>query len=80
MGAAWLPLRLCALHGAAAALREADPDLVMHLAAESHVDRSIDGPDAFLRHRVAVALKVCPLGNIYQFTVIKARSATGFNI
>ena len=32
----------------AAALREADPDLVMHLAAESHVDRSIDGPDAFL--------------------------------
>jgi dTDP-glucose 4,6-dehydratase len=32
----------------AAALREADPDLVMHLAAESHVDRSIDAPDAFL--------------------------------
>jgi dTDP-glucose 4,6-dehydratase len=32
----------------AAALQEADPDLVMHLAAESHVDRSIDGPDAFL--------------------------------
>ena len=27
----------------AAAVRQADPDLVMHLAAESHVDRSIDG-------------------------------------
>jgi dTDP-glucose 4,6-dehydratase len=25
------------------------PDAIMHLAAESHVDRSIDGPDAFLR-------------------------------
>jgi dTDP-glucose 4,6-dehydratase len=25
------------------------PDIVMHLAAESHVDRSIDGPDAFIQ-------------------------------
>ena len=36
----------------AAALREADPDLVMHLAAESHVDRSIDGPGTFLSSNV----------------------------
>lgn len=28
------------------------PDAVMHLAAESHVDRSIDGPDAFIRTNV----------------------------
>jgi len=28
------------------------PDVVMHLAAESHVDRSIDGPDVFLRTNV----------------------------
>ncbi|MQX37746.1 dTDP-glucose 4,6-dehydratase [Roseospira navarrensis] len=27
---------------------EHDPDAVMHLAAESHVDRSIDGPAAFI--------------------------------
>ncbi len=27
---------------------EHEPDLVMHLAAESHVDRSIDGPGAFI--------------------------------
>ena len=32
----------------AAAVRRADPDLVLHLAAESHVDRSIDDPGAFL--------------------------------
>ena len=32
----------------AAAVRQADPDLVLHLAAESHVDRSIDDPGAFL--------------------------------
>ena len=36
----------------AAALKEADPDLVLHLAAESHVDRSIDGPEAFLSSNV----------------------------
>ena len=28
------------------------PDAVMHLAAESHVDRSIDGPDAFMTTNV----------------------------
>ena len=28
------------------------PDLVMHLAAESHVDRSIDSPDKFIRTNV----------------------------
>jgi dTDP-glucose 4,6-dehydratase len=32
----------------AAAVRQADPDLVLHLAAESHVDRSIEGPGAGL--------------------------------
>ena len=34
------------------AIRQADPDLVMHLAAESHVDRSIDGPGAFIESNV----------------------------
>jgi len=28
------------------------PDVVMHLAAESHVDRSIAGPEVFLRTNV----------------------------
>ena len=37
----------------AAAVRQADPDLVMHLAAESHVDRSIDGPAAFIESNVS---------------------------
>lgn len=36
----------------AAAVRQADPDLVMHLAAESHVDRSIAGPAAFIESNV----------------------------
>lgn len=35
-----------------AAVRQADPDLVMHLAAESHVDRSIDAPGEFMASNV----------------------------
>ncbi|MGN6467020.1 MAG: dTDP-glucose 4,6-dehydratase [Rhizobiaceae bacterium] len=33
-------------------LREHEIDIVMHLAAESHVDRSIDGPGAFIETNV----------------------------
>ena len=34
------------------AFEEAKPDAVLHLAAESHVDRSIDGPGAFVETNV----------------------------
>ena len=34
------------------AFEKADPDLVMHLAAESHVDRSIEGPGAFIESNI----------------------------
>ena len=37
----------------AEAVRQADPDLVLHLAAESHVDRSIEGPAAFIDSNVS---------------------------
>ena len=37
----------------AAAVSQADPDLVLHLAAESHVDRSIVGPAAFIESNVS---------------------------
>jgi dTDP-glucose 4,6-dehydratase len=33
-------------------LAEHEPDAIMHLAAESHVDRSIDGPGAFIETNV----------------------------
>ena len=31
---------------------EHQPDIVMHLAAESHVDRSIDGPGEFIQTNI----------------------------
>ena len=43
---------------------EAKPDAVMHLAAESHVDRSIDGPAEFIRTNV-----------VGTFTLIEAARA-----
>lgn len=33
-------------------LEEQKPDIIMHLAAESHVDRSIDGPSAFIETNI----------------------------
>ncbi|MFA7438297.1 dTDP-glucose 4,6-dehydratase [Castellaniella sp.] len=33
-------------------LSEFDPDIILHLAAESHVDRSIDSPEAFVHTNV----------------------------
>ena len=36
----------------AEAVQTADPDLILHLAAESHVDRSIDGPGAFIQSNI----------------------------
>lgn len=34
------------------------PDAIMHLAAESHVDRSIDGPEAFIQTNVIGTLRL----------------------
>ena len=40
------------------AMRSHDADAVMHLAAESHVDRSIDGPDVFVETNVVGTVKL----------------------
>ena len=42
-----LKLDLADSESTAEAVRRADPDLVLHLAAESHDDRLIDGPGTF---------------------------------
>ena len=47
-----LQVDLANAEATAAAVHQADPDLVLHLAAESHVDRSIAGPGAFISSNV----------------------------
>lgn len=43
---------ICDKAALAAAFGDYRPEIVFHLAAESHVDRSIDGPEAFLETNV----------------------------
>ena len=43
-----LKVDLCDSNNLRNAIRESDPDLVFHLAAESHVDRSIESPEKFI--------------------------------
>ena len=46
------PANICDGPALAALFADFRPDWVMHLAAESHVDRSIDGPGAFIQTNV----------------------------
>ncbi|MEO0568146.1 MAG: GDP-mannose 4,6-dehydratase, partial [Pseudomonadota bacterium] len=43
---------ICDLSAMTRIFKDHQPDAVMHLAAESHVDRSIDGPGAFIQTNV----------------------------
>jgi dTDP-glucose 4,6-dehydratase len=43
---------VCDKAAVSAVLADFQPDAVMHLAAESHVDRSIDGPSAFIETNI----------------------------
>jgi len=43
---------ICDQEKMTALFREHKPDGIMHLAAESHVDRSIDGPSAFMQTNI----------------------------
>lgn len=45
-------LNICDADGLKVLLKKHQPHLIMHLAAESHVDRSIEGPMAFLQTNV----------------------------
>ncbi len=43
---------ICDERAVVAAIEDFQPDVITHLAAESHVDRSIDGPGAFIQTNV----------------------------
>ena len=51
-GYAFVQADICKLDELETVFNEHQPDAVMHLAAESHVDRSIDGPGAFIETNV----------------------------
>ncbi len=52
------------------------PDLVMHLAAESHVDRSIDTPDAFVQTNVVGTCTLLRTALAYWSALPKSKADT----
>ncbi len=51
------------------AIAECRPDAIMHLAAESHVDRSIDGPDDFIRTNIVGTFTLLQAARAYWTTL-----------
>lgn len=54
---------------------EYQPDAIMHLAAESHVDRSIDGPEDFMLTNVLGTYTLLEAARAYWFQLAPARKA-----
>lgn len=59
----------------AQALAEFEPDALMHLAAESHVDRSIDGPAAFIQTNIVGTYALLEATRTYWSQLDPARKA-----
>lgn len=55
---------------------EQQPDAVMHLAAESHVDRSIDGPAAFIETNIVGTYTLLDAARQYWQQLDEAHKAT----
>lgn len=49
------------------------PDAVMHLAAESHVDRSIAGPSAFIQTNIVGTFNLLEASRLYWLSLTEAR-------
>ena len=58
----------------AATLAEFQPDAVMHLAAESHVDRSIDGPGDFIETNITGTYNMLEAARAYWVSQGKPES------
>lgn len=54
---------------------EHQPDAVMHLAAESHVDRSIDGPAAFIETNIVGTYTLLEAARSYWLTLDEERKS-----
>lgn len=62
------------------ALLEFQPDAIMHLAAESHVDRSIDGPAEFIQTNIVGTYQLLEATRAYwQSLPVERREAFRFH-
>lgn len=68
---------ICDVEGVRSALGEFRPDAIIHLAAESHVDRSIDRPAKFVETNV-VGTQVLLDASLAYWKALPARRQAGF--
>jgi dTDP-glucose 4,6-dehydratase len=68
---------ICDAKEIARVLARYQPDVIMHLAAESHVDRSIDGPDQFIQTNIVGTYNLLEQARAY-WTQLEAGKKTGF--
>ncbi len=57
-------------------LNQYQPDIIMHLAAESHVDRSIDGPGAFIQTNIVGTYTLLEQAKNYWLTLDETKKNT----
>ena len=71
----WTEQRFFHIAELARVFREHQPDAVMHLAAESHVDRSIDGPAAFIETNIVGTYTLLEAGRQYWLSLDEDKKA-----
>jgi dTDP-glucose 4,6-dehydratase len=62
---AFAQVDICDFAALSAVFTEHQPDLIMHLAAESHVDRSIDGPGDFIQTNIVGTYNMLEVARSY---------------
>ncbi len=70
-------LDICDRAGVDALLRAEQPDAIVHLAAETHVDRSIDGPAAFIQTNLVGTFTLLEAAARY-YDSLKGEQRAGF--
>lgn len=60
---------ICDAHALTKVFEKFQPDAVMHLAAESHVDRSIDGPAEFIQTNIVGTYQLLEVARQYWMTL-----------
>lgn len=61
----FVQMDICDRDGIASLLKKEQPDALLHLAAETHVDRSIDGPSEFIQTNIVGTYQL--LDNVTQY-------------
>ena len=69
-------LDICDKVGLVRVFNHYKPDAVMHLAAESHVDRSIDSPDAFIQTNIVGTYNMLEVARAYWLDLVGIKKSS----